>query len=108
MRAIGLQSPSPPSSQATSQTALGNLWLEAGFEEIETRAIDIPVEFADFEEFWQSMTLPVGPAGKAIVALSPDDRAQLRSVLEQQVPLTSGGRVVYKAHASAIKGRRAG
>jgi ubiquinone/menaquinone biosynthesis C-methylase UbiE len=108
MRAIGLQSPSPPSSQATSQTALENLWLEAGFEEIETRAIDIPVEFADFEEFWQSMTLPVGPAGKAIVALSPDDRAQLRSVLEQQVPLTSGGRVVYKAHASAIKGRRAG
>jgi ubiquinone/menaquinone biosynthesis C-methylase UbiE len=104
MRAIGLQSPAPPSPQATSLQALEELWRAAGFVQVGMRAIDISVEFADFENFWQSLTMPVGPAGKAIAAMSPDGRAQLRSVLEQQVPLTADGRVIYKARASAVKG----
>jgi ubiquinone/menaquinone biosynthesis C-methylase UbiE len=106
MRAMGLQSPAPPSPQVTSLPALEELWLAAGFEQIGTRAIDISVEFADFEDFWQSMTAPVGPAGKAIAALSPDDLAQLRSVLEQQMMLTADRRVLYEARASAVKGSK--
>jgi ubiquinone/menaquinone biosynthesis C-methylase UbiE len=104
MRAMGLQSPAPPSPQVTSLQALEELWRAAGFEQTGTRAIDIAVEFADFEDFWQSMTMPVGPAGKAIAAMPPDGQAQLRSVLEQQVPLTADGRVTYRARASAVKG----
>jgi ubiquinone/menaquinone biosynthesis C-methylase UbiE len=106
MRAMGLQSPAPPSPHVTSLLALEELWRAAGFEQIDTRAIDIAVEFAGFEEFWQSMTVPVGPAGKAIAAMSPDGRARLRSVLEQQMPLTADGRVIYEARASAIKGSK--
>ncbi|MFC4172874.1 class I SAM-dependent methyltransferase [Microvirga sp. GCM10011540] len=106
MRGMGLQSPAPPSPQATSLSALEELWRGAGFEQIGTRAIDIAVEFADFEEFWQSMTVPVGPAGKMIAAMSPDGRARLRSALEQQTPLTADGRVIYEARASAVKGSK--
>jgi ubiquinone/menaquinone biosynthesis C-methylase UbiE len=106
MRMMGLESPSPPSPQVTSLTALEELWRAAGFVQISTRAIDISVDFADFEEFWQSMTVPVGPAGKAIAAMPPDGRARLRSVLEQQMPLTADGRVIYEARASAIKGSK--
>jgi ubiquinone/menaquinone biosynthesis C-methylase UbiE len=106
MRVMGLQSPAPPSPQATSLLALEELWRAAGFEQIGTRAINISVEFADFEDFWQSMTMPVGPAGKAIAAMSPDSRVRLRSVLEQQMPLTADGRVTYEARASAAKGRK--
>jgi SAM-dependent methyltransferase len=106
MRVMGLQSPAPPSPQATSLLALEELWRAAGFEQIGTRAINISVEFADFEDFWQSMTMPVGPAGKAIAAMSPDSRVRLRSVLEQQMPLTADGRVTYEARASAVKGRK--
>lgn len=106
MRGMGLQAPTPPSPQVTSLTALEELWRAAGFEQIGTRAIDIAVEFADFEEFWQSMTVPVGPAGKVIAAMPPDDLAQLRSVLEQQMVLTADGRVTYEARASAVQGRK--
>ncbi|WP_262268406.1 class I SAM-dependent methyltransferase [Microvirga yunnanensis] len=106
MKAMGLQSPAPPSPQVTSLAALEELWRAAGFVQIGTRTIEIVVEFRDFEEFWQSMTVPVGPAGKAISAMSPDRRAQLRSVLEQQMPVTAGGTVTYEARASAVKGRK--
>ncbi len=106
MRVMGLQSPAPPSPYVTSLLALEELWRAAGFVQISTRAIDISVEFADFEECWQSMTVPVGPAGKAIAAMSPDSRARLRSVLERQMPLTADGRVAYEARASAVKGSK--
>jgi ubiquinone/menaquinone biosynthesis C-methylase UbiE len=106
MRVMGLQAPAPPNPQVTSLLALEELWRAAGFEQIGTRAIDISVEFADFEEFWQSMTVPVGPAGKAIAAMPPDGLAQLRSVLEQQMALTVDGRIIYEARASAVKGRK--
>jgi SAM-dependent methyltransferase len=106
MRAIGVPAPGPPSPQATSREALEELWRTAGLVEIVTRAVDIPVEFADFEDFWQSTAMPVGPAGKAIAALPPEDRARLRSTLEQRVPRTADGRVVYEARASAVQGRR--
>jgi ubiquinone/menaquinone biosynthesis C-methylase UbiE len=106
MKAMGLESATPPSPQATSLTTLEELWRVAGFVEIGTRAIDILVEFADFEEFWESMTMPVGPVGKAIAKLSPGARERLRSVLERQMPLTADRRISYEARASAVKGRK--
>jgi hypothetical protein len=62
------------------------------------------IEFADFEEFWDSMTVPVGPAGKAIEHMSPDSRERLRSILQERVPRAADGRVAYEARANAIKG----
>jgi hypothetical protein len=108
MKAIGLEAPKPPSPDATSSAALRDLWRSAGFAELEERTIAIPVEFADFEEFWNSMTAPVGPVGKAIAAMTPDGRARLRNVLEQRMPARADGRVIYEARANAIKGRKAG
>jgi SAM-dependent methyltransferase len=106
MKAIGLESPGPPSPNATSLPALEAFWRTAGFVQIETRTIDILVEFADFDEFWDSMTVPVGPAGMAIARLSPDTRERLRSALRERTPIAADGRVVYEARANAIKGRK--
>lgn len=104
MKAIGLESPGPPSANATSLPALEELWRTTGFVEIGTRTIDIVVEFADYDEFWDTMTLPVGHAGTAIARLSPDNRERLRRTLHERTPLAAGGRVVYEARANAIKG----
>src|SRR5215207_848993 len=62
--------------------------------EIATRTIDILVEFSDFEEFWGSLTVPVGPAGKAVAQMSPESRARLRSTLQERTPIAADGRVV--------------
>lgn len=107
MKGIGLKSPSPPSPHATSLPALDELWQAAGLGEIATRTIAIAVEFKDFEEFWHAMTAPAGSSGKAVADLSPTDRQQLRGVLQERIPVTADGRVVYEARANAIKGRKA-
>jgi ubiquinone/menaquinone biosynthesis C-methylase UbiE len=108
MRAIGLQAPGPPSPNATSLPALAELWQSAGFAQVDTRTIDIGVEFTDFEEFWNSMTMPVGPAGKAIAEMSANGRERLRSALHEQMARTADRRIVYQARANAIKGRKGG
>jgi SAM-dependent methyltransferase len=104
MKAMGLAPPSPPSPNATSVPALEELWRAAGFDRIATRPINIPVEFGGFDEFWSSLTVPVGPAGKAIADMSPQARERLRCVLQERTALTTDGRVVYESRANAIKG----
>ena len=94
MKVIGLQSPGPPSPNATSLPALEELWRTSGFVQIGTRTINIPVKFTHFEEFWNSTTMPVGPVGKAIAQMSPNNRDRLRGILQELMPLTTDGRVV--------------
>lgn len=103
VKSLGFESPSPPSPGATSLGALEVLWRLAGFTELETRVIRIPVAFADFEKFWDSMTVSVGPAGKAIAKMSADHKEQLRATLQKRFP--AGRQVAYEACANAIKGR---
>ena len=106
MKAMGIATPGPPSPHATAMPALEGVWRTAGFGQIRTRTIEIAVEFADFDAFWESITIPVGPAGKAVAAMSPDDRGRLRAALKERTPLAADGRVVYPARANAIEGRK--
>ena len=77
----------------------------AGLEAIETRVIRIPVRYADFDDFWDSNTVPVGPQGKVIAGMSPGELEQLRMRLREHLPATSDGRIVYESFANAVKGR---
>jgi SAM-dependent methyltransferase len=104
LKGLGVQFPGPPSANETSLPALLKLWRGAGLKEVETLVINIPVEFADFDEFWGSISAPVGPAGKAIAEMRPEVLDQLRTLLQKQVPIQKDGRVVYQACANAIKG----
>jgi SAM-dependent methyltransferase len=108
LKSMGLDSPPPPSAHATGIGALETLWHAAGFEAIETRAIGIQVEFPNFEDFYTSMTGPVGPSGKLIAAMSAADRERLREALREQVPPQPDGRFAYEAVANAVKGRKPG
>jgi hypothetical protein len=80
----------------------------AGLEAVETRVIRIPVRYADFDDFWDSNTVPVGPQGKVIAGMSPGEREQLRVRLRKHLPATSDGRIVYESFANAAKGRMPG
>ncbi|MBN8955962.1 MAG: methyltransferase domain-containing protein [Rhizobiales bacterium] len=106
LKSLGFGTVSPPSAKATSSSALRDLWLSAKLDDIETRVIPVAVTFADFEEFWHSMTGPVGPVGKTIAEMSPDDVDRLRALLRTRTPTRPDGRVAYPANATAIKGRK--
>ena len=92
LKAMGLAPTRPPSAQATAVAALEELWRGAGFGAIETRTILVTIEFADFDEFWETMTLPVGHAGTAIARMAPEERERLRRVLQERMPRAGDGR----------------
>jgi ubiquinone/menaquinone biosynthesis C-methylase UbiE len=104
LKSIGRAAAGPPSPHATAFPALHELWAAAGFRDLDTRVISIPVTFVSFDEFWTAMTAPVGPAGKAIAQLDAADLDRLRSALKEQVPARPDGSVQFEATANAIKG----
>jgi len=81
------------------------LWEDAGLESIESRVISIPVVYSDFDDFWDSNSVPVGPQGKAIHEMSATTREQLRARAREQLPVGSDGRIIYESFANAVKGR---
>ena len=80
-------------------------WQQAGLQSVETRVIRIQIAYADFDDFWQSATAPVGPSGKATSDLTPELREQLKARLRAMLPTEADGRIVYDAVANAVKGR---
>ena len=105
VKSLGSAPPLPPRPGDSRQDAMKELWKKAGLEAIDTRVIRISVAFADFDDFWNSNTVPVGPQGKLIQAMSPSAREQLRTRLREHLPVASDGRIVYKSFANAVKGR---
>jgi len=105
IESLGMPSPRPPGAEVSRRDALQALWKDAGLESIETQVIRIPVMYSDFDDFWDSNTVPVGPQGKAIQEMSPTVRAQLRARLREQLPVGPDGRIAYTSFANAVKGR---
>jgi SAM-dependent methyltransferase len=105
MESLGSAVPVRPNSAASRLEAMHGFWEMAGLEAIETRVIRIPVRYVDFDDFWDSNTVPVGPQGKVIAGISPAAREQLRTRLREQVPAASDGHIFYESFANAVRGR---
>jgi len=105
MESLGIPSPRPPGAEVSSRDAMQALWEGAGLESIETRVIHISIVYADFDDFWNSNSVPVGPQGKAIQQMSPDAREQLRDRVRELLPVAADGRIAYESFANAVKGR---
>ena len=95
----------PPNPTVSRRQAMDELWKNAGLESVDTRVIRIPVAYSDFDDFWDSNTVPVGQQGKLIENMSMSAREQLRARLREHLPFTSDGRIAYESFANAVKGR---
>ena len=105
VQSLGVETPLPRNPEVSRREVLHELWGNAGFESIETRVIRLPTVYANFDDFWDSNTVPVGPQGKAIAALSEDQRNRVRAWLRRRLPPGPDGRIVYESFANAVKGR---
>jgi len=105
LEAMGTMTGRPPNSAASEREAMHGFWQSAGLEKIETRVIRISTVYADFDDFWGSNVVPIGPQGKIIAGLSASAREQLRRRLRDDLPVSSDGRVAYEAFANSVKGR---
>jgi SAM-dependent methyltransferase len=83
---------------------LDALFSGAGLEEVETRAIDVPTVFADFDDYWSPFEGGQGPAPGYCVSLPPDRRAALRERLRETLPAASDGSISLVARAWAVRG----
>jgi SAM-dependent methyltransferase len=105
MEGLDVERPVRPNPAASRLDVMQKLWQGAGLEAIETSVIRVPTTYSDFEDFWDSNAVPLGPQGKAIARMPPGVREQLRARLRKQLPTGTDGRIVYEAFANAVKGR---
>jgi len=105
IESLGLTVPVRPNPAASRLEAMRGFWEMAGLEAIETRVIRIPVRYANFDDFWDSNSVPIGPQGKVIAGMSPDTREQLRIRLREHLSAASDEQILYESFANAVRGR---
>ena len=85
-------------------SALEALFQEAGLKNIETRAIDIPTIFRNFDDYWSPFLGGQGPAPGYVMSLSNDQRTALEAELRAGLPKRSDGTIALIARAWAVRG----
>ncbi len=72
--------------------------------DVEVRAIDIPTDFDDFNDFWSPFLGGQGPAPSYAMSLSEDQRSRLREQIRSQLPIQPDGSIHLIARAWAVRG----
>jgi SAM-dependent methyltransferase len=104
MRAMGVSVPSAPNNDASRMDNLKDLWAGAGLEDIGTLAISVQRTFADFEDYWATISGGAS-VGARLAALDGGQTAHLKARMQARLPADAGGRITYGARANAVKGR---
>lgn len=103
LRAMGVDVPSTPSSDASHIDRLRQLWTDAGLTSIDTREIRVQRTFESFDDYWA--TVQLGPSvGPPIARMNDADRARLQGRMRDVLRAEADGRITYDAHANAVKG----
>ena len=84
--------------------ALADLFARAGLARIETRPIDIPTHFRDFDDYWTPFLGGQGPAPSYVMALDVPRRDALRDALRARLPIAADGAIRLVARAWAVRG----
>jgi len=105
LESMGLMSGRPPNPATSECDALQGLWAGAGLKSVETRVIRIRTSYSDFDDYWDSNVVPIGPQGKLIAGMSPSARGELRSRLRDHLSFSPDGGITYEAFANAVKGQ---
>lgn len=85
---------------------LRGLFEGAGLAGVETRAIDVPTGFRDFDDYWTPFLGGQGPAPGYCVSLAEEARAALRERLRASLPMRPDGGIHLTARAWAVRGRK--
>ncbi|RMD62421.1 MAG: class I SAM-dependent methyltransferase [Alphaproteobacteria bacterium] len=87
-----------------AEAPLAALFRDSGLEEVETRAIEVPTIFDDFDDYWSPFLAGVGPAPAYCMGLDETARTALRERLQSTLPVAPDGRIHLNARAWAVRG----
>jgi SAM-dependent methyltransferase len=96
---------SVPGLEVSQQDNMRALWEKVGLQAVDTCVIRIPVVYTDFDDFWQSYSVPDGPSGVAIRKMSSSQIDQLKATVREELPTNPDGHIAYEAFANAVRGR---
>ena len=102
--ALGLARVSAPFAEASTIPNLTRLWSEAGLVDVETRTITVERPFESFDEFWESAALN-NVIATQVAGLTPEQLQWAKQDAMARVARDEAGRLVFRAHANAVKGR---
>ncbi len=88
-QAIRTVDPHAAGEERRAGTAAGDIderFARAGLGDIEGGALEVHVDYTDFDDFWMPLTHGVGPAGEALLALDPEQQAAAREACRTLVP----------------------
>jgi SAM-dependent methyltransferase len=80
------------------------LWTRAGLGDVMVKAIEIPMAFQSFEDFWQPFLGGQGPAPAYAMSLGSGERDALRELLRERLPSNPDGSIALTARAWAVRG----
>jgi SAM-dependent methyltransferase len=83
---------------------LEGLFREAGLGAVETRAIDVPTVFRDFDDYWSPFLGGQGPAPTYATGLAGERRAALREHIRARLTVGADGSIYLTAGAWAVRG----
>jgi hypothetical protein len=84
--------------------ALRSVFERAGLSRVRGRAIDVPTDFRDFDDYWSPFLGGQGPAPSYVASLDETHRAALRDGLRAALPVARDGSIHLVARAWAIRG----
>jgi SAM-dependent methyltransferase len=84
--------------------ALAELFSTAGLGDVRCEAIEVPTEFASFEDYWRSFLGGTGPAPSYVASLDTEHRTRLARKLEQALRERPDGTIALAARAWAVRG----
>jgi len=85
-------------------SALRVLFEKTGLIKINTRTIEIPQSFTDFDEFWSAQNALGNRFVQAIRNMSSTDLERFKTLLRKRLLTDTSKRITYAARANAIKG----
>jgi trans-aconitate methyltransferase len=85
--------------------ALEALFRGAGLQEIESRAIDTPTRFRNFDDYWTPFLGGQGPAPGYAMGLPENRRTALRERIRAALPVAADGSINLIARAWAVRGK---
>lgn len=83
---------------------LAALLKDAGLANIEVRAIDVPTQFRNFDDYWTPFLGGQAPAPGYCMSLSDGHRAALRERIRSSLPVRNDGSIHLIARAWSVRG----
>lgn len=105
VEAMGFEVPPAPGHANATVESLNGFFVGAGLEQIQTRTIDIKVEYPSFDDYWSSQTALANTVVQHIRKMTAPQVERLQAYLREHLPTDRNGHIAYAATANAVKGR---